>query len=126
MKLSSENVSQVFTDCLFNKGEDTVGYIKAEGITATFGFHPTRLENHKQDITDMLNDLPNEFKEGHGKGSSFVNACNDKYGEQWTGLHEVMEQLFVLGIAIGKVTCLLPKEKWYTLPYKLPYYCIMN
>ena len=122
--LNAERVNEVFLDCLFREGEDTSKHIKAEGITTTAGFHPERLNSHKAEIEAMLDELPNEFQKQGGGGMSFLEACNDKHGEQWTGLHCVMEQLFQLGIAIGKVSLLLPREVWSGLPGGMPYYVI--
>ncbi|MEK7645754.1 MAG: hypothetical protein AAB374_01460 [Patescibacteria group bacterium] len=122
--LNPEQVNAVFMDCLFKDGEDTSKHVKAEGITTTVGFHPERLESHKAEIEAMLDELPNEFKKSGGGGWSFLNACNDKHGNQWTGFHQRMEQLFQLGIGIGKVQSQLPREMWLALPGGMPYYII--
>ncbi len=122
--LSAYQVRQIFLDCLLRDGEDTRGQVKAEGITSTVGFNPDRLNGHKAKIEAMLDELPDEFKKSGGGGMSFLNACNDKHGNQWTGLHQTMEQLFQLGIAIGKVECLLPRESWPILPGGMPYYVV--
>ena len=122
--LNPAQVNAVFMDCLFKDGEDTSKHVKAEGITTTVGFHPERLESHKAEIEAMLDELPNEFKKSGGGGWSFLNACNDKHGNQWTGFHQRMEQLFQLGIGIGKVQSQLPREMWLALPGGMPYYII--
>ncbi len=120
MELTSKAVESIFEDCLFKDGEDTSKFVKAEGITATFGFHPDRLESHKQEIIDLFNELPSNFK----KGWSFLQAYEDKNGKQWTGSHSIMEQLFCLGIAIGKVESCLPRNLWNLLPGGVPYYLV--
>jgi hypothetical protein len=122
--LTAEHVSDVFMDCLFRDGEDTSNHVKAEGIVHDVGFHPDRLESHKAEIEAMLDELPDAFKKSGGGGMSFLNACNDKYGNQWADLHQTMGQLFQLGIAIGKVQSLLPREMWSMLPGGMPYYVI--
>jgi len=123
-KLTSKEVKAVFLNCLFRMDEDTSNYVKAEGIITNVGFHPTRLKSHKEEIEKMLDELPDEFKKSGGGGWSFLNACNDKDGNQWTGLHETMEQLILLGIAIGKVKFQLPREMWKVLPGGMPYLVI--
>ncbi len=123
-ELNAERVEKVFLDCLFRNGEDTSNLVRAEGITTTVGFHPERLEGHKVEIETMLNELPDEFKKSGGGDGSFLNACNDKHGNQWTGFHVRMEQLFQLGIAIGKVEYLMRRELWGALPGGMPYYII--
>jgi hypothetical protein len=122
--LDPEWVNAVFMDCLFKDGEDASKHVKAEGIQRTVGFHPERLASHKTEIEAMLDELPDEFKKSGGGGWSFLNACNDKHGNQWTGSHQRMEQLFQLGIGVGKVQCQLSKEMWPALPGGMPYYVI--
>lgn len=122
--LTSESVKKIFMDCLFRKDEDTTNHVKAEGITRIVGFHPERLESHRAEIAALLDELPDAFKESSGGGMSFLNACNDKHGNQWTGLQLHMEQLFQLGIGIGKVKCPMPREMWPVLPGGVPYYTI--
>ena len=123
--LDPERINAVFMDCLFRDGEDTTNHVKTEGITRNVGLHPERLESHKTEIEGMLDELPDEFKKSGGGGWSFLNACNDKHGNQWTGLHQRMEQLFQLGIGIGKVQCQIPREMWSVLPGGMPY-CVIG
>src|SRR4030042_2298665 len=84
--IDPERVNAIFMDCLFKEGEDTSKPIKVEGIVRNIGFHPERLESHKAEIAAMLDELPDEFKESGGGGMSFLNACNDKHGNQGPGL----------------------------------------
>lgn len=134
MKLTSENVENIFVTCLFEEDkDDTINAlenpndaIKVEGLAHNFGFHPDRIKEHTGDIASMLDDLPNEFKADGGGGWSFLNACNDKNGNQWTGLHMRMEQLFMLGMAAGKVKYTLPREIWSALPGAMPYLQILG
>jgi hypothetical protein len=122
--LTGDHVNAVFADCLFKDGEDTSEYIVAEGIVRTVGFHPGRIEEHRQEIHDMLAELPDEFKTSGGGGMSFLNACIDKHGNQWTGLHLTQEQLVQLGIAIGEVEYCLPREAWGAFPGGMPYFMV--
>lgn len=122
--LTAERVNEIFLDCLFRDGENTSNHVMAEGIVTNVGFHPDRLNSHKDEVVAMLDELPDEFKKSGGGGWSFLNACDDKHGNQWTGLHQTMEQLFLLGIALGKVKCQLPREMWSVLPGGMPYYVI--
>jgi hypothetical protein len=82
------------------------------------------MTNSHKKIETMLDELPDEFKKTGGGGMSFLNACNDKHGNQWTDLHQRMEQLFQLDIGIGKVKCLMPREMWGILPDGMPYYVV--
>lgn len=125
-KLTPGRVEELFVDCFFKDGEKEDNPIIAEGIVATYGFQPTRLESHRQEVKDLLAQLPAEFHEGTGDGWSFLNACLDREGNQWTGEHRIMEHLFVLGIALGLVENLLPRDMWSVLPGGMPYYMIVN
>jgi hypothetical protein len=122
--LTAERVTAVFNGCLFKETEDKSNPVIAEGITLSVGFHPGRLNSSRGEIEKLLNELPDEFKSSGGGGWSFLNACNDKHGNQWTGLHRTMEMLFLLGIAIGKVESQLPREMWSVLPGGVPYYIV--
>lgn len=123
-KIDPQRVEKIFIDCLFRDGEDTSKHIKAEGISCNVGFHPERITRHKQEISALLDELPDEFKKSGGGGMSFLKACDDREGNQWTGLHKRMEQLIQLGIGIGKVECLMPRTMWATLPGGMPYYLV--
>ena len=75
----------------------------------------------------MLVELPNEFMEesaGGGGGWSFLNTCYDKNGDQWTGMHLTMEQLFQLGIAAGVASYVMPRQMWAVFPGGMPYIVI--
>lgn len=122
--LSAERVNEIFLDCLFRDGEDTSSHVRAEGTLYTVGFHPERLESHREEIVGMLDELPNEFKFDGGGGWSFLNACNDRHGNQWTGMHQTMDQLVTLGIAISKVAFQLPRELWSVMPGGMPYFTV--
>lgn len=121
MELSSENVSRIFMDCLYENREDDE--IIVYGIVNGFSLNPNKIDEHKSDIYLMLKQLPKQFHKDSGGGWSFLNACNDKNGKQW-GEHRSMEQLFVLGMACKLVRCLLPRKFWETLPGGMPYYIV--
>jgi hypothetical protein len=122
--LTAEHVNAVFMDCIFKDGEDTSNHVVAEGIAHTVGFNPERLESHRQEITDMLAELPDDFKVSGGGGYSFLNACLDRNGNQWTGLHQTMEQLVQLGIATNQVEYCLPRDMWSAFPGGMPYFMV--
>lgn len=125
MKLTSENVSKILNDCLFKEGEDTTKHIVAHAVRLKIGFHPERLESHKQEIIEMLNQLPEEFKASGGGGMSFMNACVDAEGDQWAE-HSNIDELLCLGLAIQKVEFTLPREDWRILPGGMPYFVVNN
>lgn len=123
MILTASNVETIFIDCLFKDDEDRSAAIIAEGIVNTFGFHPDRLQSHKTEISGMLDELPDTFKQGHGGGDSFLNACMTNTGIQW-GEHKKMEELLALGIATGQAAMLMPRNMWCLLPGGMPYFVV--
>ena len=123
MKLTVENVHKVVLDCLFKDDEPKESFKVGEGVMHKLGFHPDRLAAHEADIISMLDELPDEFKESFGGGWSFLNACMTKDGVQW-GEHHDIDELIILGNAIGMVKFTLPKEMWSVLPGGMPYFSI--
>lgn len=123
MKLDSKSVHETLLACLFDDGEPTEGCIVGEGVTKKVGFHPERLEANRSTIETYLAQLPDEFKADGGGGSSFLNACLTKEGTQW-GEHSNIEELLLLGTALGAVSYTLPREMWTALPGGVPYFTI--
>jgi hypothetical protein len=122
INLTAKEVSETFLQCLFKNGENTENHIIGDGVMIKVGFNPERLKENEPMIIKMLNDLPYEFKKSDGGGGwSFLNMCQDKYGNQWTGLHKNMDELVCLGNAIGKLSFLMPREMWSFLPGGMPY-----
>ena len=121
MELTSKNVNDVFVDCLWEvPPEDPKKALMVEGITITVGFNPLKVQEHKQDIEEMVEQLPEEFKQG----MSFLRGCMRKDGEQW-GEQKSVQELFLLGEAAGKMKCLLSRENWDILPGGMPYYQVL-
>ena len=121
--LSSARVEEIFRECLHGAGTEAT--VEAEGVLHNVKFHASLLKVHKDEIMTMLLDLPETFRQSSGGGMSFLNACMDKEGRQW-GEHRNMEQLFLLGIGIGRVKSLLPREVWPALPGGMPYYVVLD
>lgn len=126
MELTTENVHDIFLTCLYKPTDKRLAPIRVKGITIKVGFHPERLADHKTDIIDMLEYLPDSFREEGGGGMSFLNMCVDKNGRQWTGLHQTMENLLLLGLAIEQLSFLLPRELWKALPEGMPYIILLT
>lgn len=119
--LSAERVISVFEDCLSIHKVAGQNTIMAEGIMINVFFDRKKVEEHRQEIHEMLADLPDNFKSSGGGGYSFLNMCLDRHGTQWTGIHETQEQLVQLGIAIGEVEYCLPRDYWPAFPGGVPY-----
>lgn len=119
--LTADRVTAVFRDCLHTDDESLDGAVIVEGIINKSALHPERLASHRAEIAAMLAELPDEFRKSGGGGWSFLNACDDRNGRQWTGLHQTMDQLFQLGIASGLAAYLMPREMWAVMPGGMPY-----
>lgn len=120
-KLTGFNVNQIFKDCLFDNGEETMMpfHKSGHGVMLHAGFHPKRLESNRHHIENMLDQLPNEFKEG----MSFLNACVSKDDDHW-GEHHSVDQLLCLGLALDKLEYCFPRDAWSALPGGMPYFKI--
>lgn len=125
-KLTAENVNRLFRSLFFKDEEDKSNPVLVEGIVHNVGFHPDRVKAATEEIQGMLNELPDPFFESKGGGWSFLNACNDKNDRLWTGEHRTMEQLVVMGIAIGKVKFLMERNMWPVFSGGMPYFVILD
>ena len=118
--LTAERVEHLFAACL---APDEKGVI-VEGIVSKAAFRADALDARRAEIRAMLAELPDQYRKSGGGGWSFLNACDDRHGTQWTGFHRTMEHLFMLGLGIGAVTLLIERELWDALPGGMPYYMV--
>lgn len=121
--LTASRVEAIFRDCLYRDGESVDRPIIVDGLSRQFGFHPGRLSSHGAEIKALLGELPRQFRSSHGW--PFGNACLDRHSRLWANDQRQIEQLFGLGMAIGKVKYLLPRELWEHLPGSMPYLMII-
>jgi len=127
-KAIATRVDEIFVDCLYREEEMTdlvdsevpVGAVLVEGLITRYGLHPDRLAPHKEEIREILNQMPDVFHEGKGGGMSFLNLCNTKDGHQW-GEHRSMEQLVCLAIATDMGKYCAPRPMWSMFPGSMPY-----
>ena len=85
---------------------------QAEGITTTVGFHPERLESHQGRDRGDVGRASQRVQEVR-RWRMVVPECLQRQARQSVdGFHQRMEQLFQLGIGIGKVQSQLPREMW--------------
>ena len=120
--ISSERVSELFMECLF-KDEEIVDNkpilepIFVKGIMTTNWLHPERVKESALEIEGFIKELPEKFKNGW----TFLGLCQTKDGDFWTDLHQVCEDLMVLGMAINKIEYCSSRETWVNLPGGMPY-----
>lgn len=133
-KLTADRVAAVVTDGLFvdeeiqglSREEIQAKAVVIEGISRAYGFHPERLAGHRDEVYEMLSELPDGFRASAGGGASVLTAHVDRHGNTWTGFHQSVDELFVLGIALGLATWLLPREIWNALPGGMPYVAFLD
>jgi len=121
-------IRTVLLDVLYKDGEVSVedgppeDAILVPGITSNFGFHPGRLESHREEIQELIKQLPLEFiqGEGGGGGMSFLNLCQDREGNLW-GQHKACEELLCLAMGLRLAGYCLPRHIWCVLPGGVPY-----
>ncbi len=124
--LIADRVAEIFKDALATQEElDNQKAVIADVLIGRVGLVMERIEPHREEIGGMLKQLPDEFQKDGGQGGSFLNACYDKHGRQWTGLHARMAELFALGMVTEQVTMPLPREMWGALPGGMPYYTVV-
>jgi hypothetical protein len=122
MQLTNENVINIATDCMPEQQSDQI--TMGQGIIMDIAYLNDKLEKHKKDIQSMLKQLPSQFMLKEGGGWSFLNACLNKDGIQWTGDHSTIELLITLGNAIQCVEFQFPKTMWHVLPGGVPYFAV--
>lgn len=125
-RLRADRVEELFRFCLFEEDEDQSDGILVPGIVHDAKLHPGRVNESRGEIVAMLGELPEGFRRSAGGGWSFLAMCDDRHGEQWTGLHQTMELLCFLGIAAGAARWLLPREVWEALPGGMPYLTVLD
>lgn len=125
-RLDSQQVEDTFIDCVPEEEGGGVDPEEFDMIVAPVIIDKAKAREHGELIVAMLMELPENFRESVGGGWTFLNACDDRHGTQWTGLHLRMGQLFVLGEAIGMVKCMFPRDMWDVLPGGMPFYVVLD
>ena len=125
MTTTAEQIKEIIMDCLYmdeeiTEGETPKDAVMVKGIVRNFGFHPGRLESHREEVKAILNQMKPEFHANQGGGWSFLNLCEDKDGNLWAE-HPTMEELIVLAMGLGMARYCLPREAWEVLPGGVPY-----
>lgn len=121
MELTAINVNAIFTECLFRNDSKIKKPLEVEGIRMNVGFHRGKLQKCKKNIVDLCSQVSDMFRRSVGGGGSFLNFCVDKDEQLWTGEHQTCEKLLMLGLAVGIIEFLAPRELWSIFPGGMPY-----
>ena len=129
LELTSSNINKIFMNCLFKdeeikgKNPKDLNHVPVKGIMTNVGFHPERLESHREEVKELLSQLPEAFFKSKGGGWSFLNMPMNNKNEQW-GEQRTAEQLLLIGMGLGLAEIQLPREMWSSLPGCVPYICV--
>lgn len=123
-KLTPEAVIELMKKCLLGVSSEA-DCITVDGLVNNYRFNKAEIERHSEEIRDLLHQLPDPFQAAKGGGWSFLNACNDKDGNLWTGEHRTMEALFCLGIAAGRAKWIL-RDMADVMPGGVPYVAVVE
>lgn len=110
-------ISDAYFDCQFKGNEDISNLVTVDGLYFNHVFHPQRLEEYRNIIILLLDELPKEVE----KGCSYSMISFNKNGEQWANSIVVIERLVSLSIGLGVMKYCYPKVFWSKLPDGLPY-----
>ena len=125
--ISAQRLREIFNDCLLgNTNPTTEAVILINGVNGTFGLDPEKVDIHLDEIKEMLDQLPSQFREaseGGSDGYSFMALPFDSTGAQW-GEQINANELMVLGLATGYMQYLFSAEFWSALPGSVPYVLI--
>lgn len=119
-----DEINKILISCLYTNEElgalptmnkTPPGMIPARGVMLSVGFNPTMIDLRRNRIHEILTEINPSFKEG----ISFMDLPFDKDKNQW-GEQRNADQLLVLGIAIGELKILMPREMWPMLPGGMP------
>ena len=131
MELTSQNVQNILAACMYTDDDlpdhdkELEKFTVVEGIMNKIALDPKRVEEHKEDIRDMLLQLPDTFRQSVGGGWSFLNACMTSEGVQW-GEQRDVDALFIVGIAAGLAKYLTPRDTWAAFPGGMPYVTVLD
>lgn len=120
-KLTARRVKAIFWDCLTWTGTDDLVPVFVEAVLRGAAFDLARLDAYRQEIIELLMELPDEFMEDRGDGALITHAALDRHGHWWAPHIHDAEHLFLLSIAIGCARFTVLPELWYTNPSLQPY-----
>lgn len=118
--IDPNRVITIFAEC------ERGSAVEVEAIKGPVRFSEEKLTEHTDEILTMLRMLPEVFTASGGGGGSLLAACVDRNDYLWTGVHSVVERLFLLGMGIDRVAYACPRSMWHALPGGLPYYLIAD
>ncbi len=103
MSLSLTAVNDHYTYCLHLPGDrDRPIPVKAHGMNVLFD--PRRLRERSGRLHDLFDRLHAML--WRTQGGDYQVLCVDRDGRQWTTKRQIIDELFALGLALGRIGCL--------------------
>lgn len=125
MSIDAVRVEAILKDCMYKEIIPENKYIMVYSCLTRTGLNPDKIEQHRNEIYEMLKQLPTAFWDSPtgGGGYTFLALSIDKDGKQWGGQQHA-DMLMTLGLAAGYIQYLFPIEMWRELPGGVPYIVI--
>lgn len=125
--LSDHTVDSIYNEVLANSADEPNKFVHIHGVKAVLvTLHRDRLAEHALEIGNLLDCLPEDFRENKngcgGQNTLCANKDRTRNNMRWADRHSSIERLFDLGLAIGKVKFL--DEEIYRHEY--PRFVIFN
>ena len=108
-------------------GDDGIGEVEVRGIDGIRRFHSDYLEENRKNIGDLLGrmQVPGRWlSKVYGKDFNFLEVAKQSPPYLYWELVVSMKMGYMLGLAIGRVREVAPREFWDTLPGGMPYYVV--
>ena len=125
MSIDAVRVEAILKDCMYKEITPENKYIMVYSCLTRIGLNPDKIEQHRNEIYEMLKQLPTAFWDSPtgGGGYTFLALPTDKDGNQWGGQQHA-DMLMTLGLAAGYIQYLFPIEMLRELPGGVPYIVI--
>lgn len=112
--LSDQVVNEIFRGCLHQHGDNPLTTTPVQHITHEVArFNQPRLDNHRQEIHQLVSQLSNNFRKDGG--ASYFYSQLDREGHRWTRFEPIQERLVQLGFAIGEIEFVHERRYWPAL-----------
>ena len=103
-RLNSRSVFELLSRAVYTSSELRNGIpfdaVRISGFVVDFAFEKNRLTSVRQDLIDLLNELPEEFHEPDG--CMMTEAVHDRDGHVWTSVEDAhIDALFAVAGALG-------------------------
>lgn len=114
----AELVNYAFNGCIIQEDEDISVQLRVNGLERIHCFNPSRLEQYRLLITELVSNLSESFSDKYG--DSFFNIWEYKDGDTWTKNIKDCEKLVVLAIGLGLMEYTFEPRMWKCLPNGVP------